>query len=325
MLFVCALLLSTAATLAAERSAAVAPTNMVLIPAGPFQMGYSPEEYEMKKPLRGLKTNGAPAQPEIDTRFDLPDAKPVHTVTVSAFLCDKFEVSGELWREVYAWSLTNGYRYTAREAATGMVSGASHPVRQVYWLDVLKWCNARSEREGLTPCYYSNHAHTVVYRTANFSLPSNVPEMGNALVNWMANGYRLPTEAEWEKAARGGLVGNRFPWGQSISTNDANYSWNGVGTKPCGSYPANGYGLYDMGGNVVEWIWDEYDNAWYAGAAATMDNPHGPESAAGEVKPRVVRGGSYASPRYDLRCAYRIKQFPKATSDSFGFRCVRAP
>jgi formylglycine-generating enzyme required for sulfatase activity len=322
--FICALLCSVVVTQAAENSGAVAPNNMALIPAGTFQMGYSPAEFEMTKPVPGLKIKGMPAKPEIDTRFDIPDAKPAHTVTVSAFFCDKYEVSGELWRDIYSWSLSKGYSYVGMAGATGTVSGAGHPVRNVMWLDVVKWCNARSEREGLTPCYYSDSTLKVVYRTANPRARAGVSEMGNAQVNWKANGYRLPTEAEWEKAARGGLVGNRYPWGMEITTNDAIYQCSDCGTKPCGSFPANGYGLFDMSGNAAEWTWDEYDSSWYGNASATIADPHGPDSGAIE-KPRVVRGGSHGAPRYDLRCAKRLKQFPKASQDNLGFRCVRLP
>ena len=311
--------------LAADTPNASPPAHMVLIPAGTFEMGYSTAEYEMTKPLRGLKENGVPAQPKIDLRFDLPDAKPAHRVMVSAFLCEKFEVSGELWREVYAWSLTNGYSYTSAAGDISKVSAPGHPVRNIFWLDVVKWCNARSEREGLTPCYYTDSTHTVVYRTANRGASAAESEMGNARVNWKANGYRLPTEAEWEKAARGGLTGKRYPWGSEISSSNTVYQCPDCGTKPCGSYPANDYGLHDMAGNVSEWTWDEYDETWYANPAAILDDPRGPESLTGGVKPRVVRGGSYADRSYDLRCARRSKQFPKSTSETTGFRCVRLP
>ena len=131
---------------------------------------------------------------------------------------------------------------------------------------MVKWCNARSEKEGLAPCYHTDVARTAVYRTGRV-------DVTNDMVNWSANGYRLPTEAEWEKAARGGLVGRRFPWGDQITHSLANYSSDSIYpydtsptrgyhpdyqaggapyTSPVGNFAANGYGLYDMAGNVYE-------------------------------------------------------------------------
>src|SRR5205814_8262769 len=91
---------------------------------------------------------------------------------------------------------------------------ASHPVQTVKWFDTIKWCNARSQQAGLTPVYYMDMNLTQVYSNGEVT----------PYVNWTANGYRLPTEAEWEKAARGGLSGQRFPWGNLISESLANYA-----------------------------------------------------------------------------------------------------
>ena len=86
-------------------------------------------------------------------------------------------------------------------------------MQTVDWYDVVKWCNARSQQAGLTPVYYTDTDLTQVYTNGERI----------RYVNWTANGYRLPTEAEWEKAARGGLSGQRFPWGNTISESQANY------------------------------------------------------------------------------------------------------
>jgi formylglycine-generating enzyme required for sulfatase activity len=125
-------------------------------------------------------------------------AYPVHTVTVSAFAMDKWEVSIELWESVRAWGNTHGYDLVA-----GGSFGVKHPVYNVNWWDVVKWNNARSEKEGKVPAYYEDVAMTQVYRGG---------EKAPGGVKWDA-GYRLPTEAEWEKAARGGVAGKLYPWG----------------------------------------------------------------------------------------------------------------
>jgi formylglycine-generating enzyme required for sulfatase activity len=158
-------------------------------------------------------------------------------------------------------------------------------------------------------------------------------------VNWAASGYGLPTEAEWEKAARGGLSGQRFPWGDTISESQANYnsiwlggipyyfydvnSYSGYNinfdtggypyTSPVGYFAANGYGLYDMAGNIYVWCWD-----WYGTPYAGGSDPRGPASGSG----RVLRGG-YWDYR-GARCADRGSYVPSnGYYGGFGFRCVR--
>jgi formylglycine-generating enzyme required for sulfatase activity len=246
------------------------------IPAGPFQMG-----------------------------DDRVWQAPVHTVTVSAFAMDKWEVSIELWESVRAWGNAHGYDLVAGDSY-----GAKHPVHSVNWWDVVKWCNARSEKEGKVPAHYVDAAMTQVYRSG---------EKAPAGVKWDA-GYRLPTEAEWEKAARGGAVGKLYPWGtDEISPTLANY-WdsNKNGTTPVGSYRANGYGLYDMAGNVWEWTWD-YEGD-YAQRAQT--DPRGPSSGSN----RVLRGGSWNSVAEAGRVAGRYYGYgPGRRYNDYGFRSVLPP
>ena len=250
----------------------LAPAGMALIPAGPFQMG------------------------------DYRVAIPVHTVTVSAFAMDRWEVSNELWESVRVWGNSHGYDLIAAQN-----SPASHPIMHISWWDAIKWNNARSEKEGKVPAYYEDVAMGVVYRSGE-KVPTGV--------KWNA-GYRLPTEAEWEKAARGGVAGKLYPWGtDQISAEFANYAFkNNVKQMPIGSYSPNGYGLYDMAGNVYEMCWD-----WYGEYSPTAQaDPRGPSSGS----ERVVRGGGFSfNSQYCQVAGRRNSQFPFFTSPFDGFRSV---
>jgi formylglycine-generating enzyme required for sulfatase activity len=146
---------------------AAAPSGMALIPAGSFTMGNCMSSSE-----------------------GYSDELPLHTVYVSAFYMDKYLVTKSLWAMAHGYTFDN--------AGSGKAS--THPVHTIDWYDCVKWCNARSEKEGRVPAYYTDAGLSVRYRTGQVA----------PYVKW-STGYRLPTEAEWEKAARGGLSGQRFP------------------------------------------------------------------------------------------------------------------
>jgi formylglycine-generating enzyme len=288
------------------------PAGMALIPAGSFLMGN-----HIINSFYNSSTNDP----------DITDANPTN-VYVSAFYMDVNLVSSNLWRAVYSYATNNSFNFNH----PGLAKGSNQPVETVDWFDCVKWSNERSQQAGLTPVYYTDAAFTQVF--------TNGDSGTTIYLNLANNGYRLPTEAEWEKAARGGLTGNRFPWGNVISESQADYygdpsvydydlATNGYNTEfmeggvpytsPVGSFAPNGYGLYDMAGNVMEWCWD-----WYAVqyGQPTTSNPTGP--ATGSY--RVLRGGSWTSSASIARCAYRYSNpgtIPSIATDEIGFRCAK--
>ena len=275
------------------------PVGMSLIPAGAFTMGNTfSDEGES-------------------------DQVPTNSLYVSEFYMDKYEVTKAIWNEVYQWATNHGYSFEpgAQEKAS------NHPSHSLTWYDSAKWCNARSEKEGKTPAYYTSAEQTTVYRTGQLTVDTS-------WVNW-SSGYRLPTEAEWEKAARGGASGQRFPWGNTITHSRANYKANSVFTcdlsptqgfhpvfndavypytNPAGYFAPNGYGLYDMAGNMWEWCWD-----WYGQySSGSQANSHGPASGLY----RVLRGGGWGDYAIYCTAASRFPLYPGYGGSNVGFRSV---
>jgi hypothetical protein len=202
---------------------------------------------------------GTPPQPsERLVRELIPYLGLVNEV-VATFQIGKYEVTWDEWQQVRTWAVKNGYSDLAN---VGVGSGGNHPVQSVNWYDVLKWCNAKSQKEGLTPVYQLSGE---VYKTGE-SVPTE---------NSSANGYRLPLEKEWEWAARGGLCSKGYIY--SGSNDIYLVAWfevnSGNGTKSVGTKAANELGIFDMSGNVFEWCWD-----------ANPSHSH-----------RPIRGGSWSS------------------------------
>jgi len=235
--------------------------------------------------------------------------KKEYQVTLSPFYMGRTEVTQKEYREVMG---TNPSAY----------KGDNLPVIDVTWYDAVEYCNKRSQREGLTPAY-------TIDKTRRDPNNKNEDDHIRWLVTWNrnANGYRLPTEAEWEYACRAGTA-TPFSTGITITTDQANYNGNypfNSNVKgeyrqkmtPVGSFEPNAWGLYDMHGNVCEWCWDWYWQESYTLGAQT--DPRGASSGTS----RVVRGGSWYDWAYYLRSALRSIGYPSSRFHSMGFRIVR--
>jgi formylglycine-generating enzyme required for sulfatase activity len=222
------------------------------------------------------------------------DEGPPHKVSVSPFLIDKYEVTHEMFADA---QLPDPSHW--QENPKG-------PVERVRWRDAKAYCNERSRMEGLKPCYDE--------KTREWNC------------DYSADGYRLPTEAEWEYAAR---AGSESPYDFGSPEKLRQYAWyadNGDHqTHPVGQKKPNAWGLYDMYGNVSEWCEDVYSPEYYKASPAR--DPTGPSDSGKDVK-RVMRGGSWKASQEACRATYRQGQRTGNTDACFatdycGFRCVR--
>ncbi len=228
------------------------------------------------------------------------DEQPVHTVYVDAFYMDTHEVTN---LEYKRFVLANP-----------------------------QWQKTRLP-DALHDGNYLNHWSGNNYPSGKANHPVTYVSWYAAMAYSVWVGKRLPTEAEWEKAARGGWVGLKYPWGNTISPAKANYHRTVNDTTAVGDYVANGYGLFDMAGNVYEWCLDAYDSDFYFSSPSrnplsdvnTISNLDLIVNKFTHVKSyRVLRGGSWNFNSRSLRVADRNGGTPTYTFDSFGFRCARA-
>jgi formylglycine-generating enzyme required for sulfatase activity len=273
---------------AVPKSEVTAPEGFVYIPAGTFMMGSPAAEAKRE------------------------DNEVQHQVTVSSFYMGKCEVSQAEYEAVMG---TNHSYF----------KGPNLPVEQVSWYDAVEYCNRRSQKEGLTPAYTIDKSQKDPNNTA-----TDYADGLKWVVTWNKNadGYRLPTEAEWEYACRAGTT-TPLSTGNYITTEEANYDGKHPynrnvdrkgtfrhKTSAVGSLAANPWGLYDMHGNVWEWCWDWYSD--YGAGAQT--NPEGAVSGSD----RVIRGGAYHHFGWIIRSAKRSRSNAEGRFPDHGFRLARS-
>lgn len=261
------------------------PPDMVVIPKGTFDMG----------------------------QVGVADATPVHEVTLTrSIFLGKYEVTQKEWFDAMDTNPASGYGV-----------GDTYPVYNVSWYAVLKYCNIRSIAEGLTPCY-SIDGQTDPTASVWVTIPTTQNTIWDDVIcDWDANGFRLPTEAEWEFSARYDEVANNrtYPWGEDVPTTTNNYcNFNNMtGTETVGNYPDGNseLGLCDMAGNVAELVWDRF-------GVFTEDPETDPYGSDTGIE-RTFKNGAFSSSADGVKNARRVARLPYACTSGVGFRVVRMP
>jgi formylglycine-generating enzyme required for sulfatase activity len=233
---------------------------------------------------------------EMGSKQGREDEKPVHKVWIDSFLMDKTEMTQAVWEKIGAGEAMSNPSPT---------HGPDLPVNNVTWRAAALFCNARSRYEGLKPCYDEDEGKA-------------------GMCDFDADGYRLPTEAEWEYACRAGTTTDYSFGNDARKLGDSGWFVDNAGKKthPVGQKKANPWGLFDMHGNVAEWCQDVYAKDYYLLNAEK--NPRGPADG----KQRALRGGSWKSGADTARSSYRLGEEPGFAEaclapDAIGFRCVR--
>lgn len=258
---------------------------MVLVPGGTFNMG---------------DTHG------VGVSWELP----VHSVTLSPFYLSRFEVTQGEWVALMGSNPVEG---------EGL--GDNRPINTIRWFEAVIYCNIRSIQEGLTPVYSKSGStdYTTWGEVPDYPDHPDLAAWNAISCNWSADGYRLPTEAEWEYAARGATDIPDYLY--SGSDDIMLVAWfrsnSAQGTQPVGTLAPNGLGIYDMSGNVYEYCWDWLGSDYYS--VSPQVNPTGPDT----VTMRVGRGGNYRGREEVCTVTNRAGVNPYMPPDNFGFRLCR--